>query len=739
MKKILIYGPFFTNYSLANVNRNLAIELAKLAEFEVKVGCRPDEIDYFPTSIELPKRDDLKDLVELELGSYDIVIFNNFPKTVNNALGLKNLPGKIKIPFLAWEDSIYPQNWVKEINENANAVLVVSSFVKEVLEKSGVTLPVFVLPLGVDPLMVPQSVKGGLGSSKKVKFLHISTAKERKGVDILIKAFTNEFSSLDDVSLIIKSSPGPDNTVESIIGKNRVKKSPEIIHINRADLLPQEIASLISSSSCGVYPSRAEGFGLPALESMSFGKPVIVTAYSGFLDFCNEKNSFLLNYKIEKAVSSSVVNVGAEWAEPSIEELKVQMRNVYRDLTENNSKEVKAKSLFAFQTAQHFTWKNTAQKLKEFISDIDGIEKLRPTNIAVLSSLNDETGISVYTKDIFEKMQSCFNSFYFIAQKNLIDKTSEDSENVVRIWEKESLNLDEIINFLTEKNINILHVEYHTGCTFGLPELDTLIDAVLKINVEVYITFHHIKSGSIDFIKSLENLKKCSRIFIHNQNDFIYASSLLDNVIQLTHYAFEFKKRNLEFYKEQLGLDKFYPIITTHGLLNINKNIDKIIDSFKAIKKIYPNALLLVLTAVSPNNIFAGGLYKELKEKISNFGLDNSVIFIKDFLDAKFIELYLQLSDVLVFFYSEFGESASGAVRRGIAAQKPVIVSNIPTFKEFDNELIKVSDPNEIAPAVSNLLNSPESIEKLQKAQKLFMENNSIFKTIVKTLKTYLK
>mgnify|MGYP002071604131 FL=1 len=186
-------------------------------------------------------------------------------------------------------------------------------------------------------------------------------------------------------------------------------------------------------------------------------------------------------------------------------------------------------------------------------------------------------------------------------------------------------------------------------------------------------------------------------------------------------------------------MDKFYPIITTHGLLNINKNIDKIIDSFKAIKKIYPNALLLVLTAVSPNNIFAGGLYKELKEKISNFGLDNSVIFIKDFLDAKFIELYLQLSDVLVFVYSEFGESASGAVRRGIAAQKPVIVSNIPTFKEFDNELIKVSDPNEIAPAVSNLLNSPESIEKLQKAQKLFMENNSIFKTIVKTLKTYLK
>lgn len=738
MKKILIYGPFFTNYSLASVNRNLAIELGKLAEFEVKVGCRPDEIDYFPSPSELAKRDDLNNLIDLELGSYDIVIFNNFPKTVNNPLGVKNLPGKIKIPFIAWEDSIYPKNWVKEINENANAVLAISTFVKEVLEKSGVTIPIVVLPLGVDPLMVPKGVKGVFKSTKKVKFLHISTAKERKGVDILIKAFVNEFSSSDDVSLIIKSSPGPDNTVESIIRENQKKRSPEITHINRADLLPEEIAFLVSSSTCGVYPSRAEGFGLPALESMSFGKPVIVTAYSGFLDFCNEKNSFLLNYKIEKAVSSSIVNLGAEWAEPSVEELQTKMRNIYLDVIEDNSKMVKDKSLLAFKTSQQFTWKNSAQKLVEFLFDIEGIEKLKATNIAILSSLNDETGISVYTKDIFERMQSCFKSFFFIAQKKLIDKTSEDLDNVVRIWEQELLNLDGILKFLTDKEINILHVQYHSGCTFGLSELDTLIDAVLKINVEVYITFHHIKSGSIDFIKSLENLKRCSKIFIHSQNDFLYASSILNNVIKLTHYAFEFKKKNFEFYKKQLELDKFYPIITTHGLLNINKNIDKIIDSFKEIKKMYPNALLLVLTAVSPNNIFAGGLYKELKDKISNLKLDNAVIFIKDFLDAKFIELYLQLSDILVFFYSEFGESASGAVRRGIAAQKPIIVSDIPTFKEFYDELIKITDSKEIAKTVSNLLNSPDSIEKLQKAQKKFMENNSIFKTIVKTLKSYL-
>jgi glycosyltransferase involved in cell wall biosynthesis len=44
----------------------------------------------------------------------------------------------------------------------------------------------------------------------------------------------------------------------------------------------------MQQADCGVFPARAEGWNLEALEMMACGKPVITSNYSGHTEFANQ-------------------------------------------------------------------------------------------------------------------------------------------------------------------------------------------------------------------------------------------------------------------------------------------------------------------------------------------------------------------------------------------------------------------------------------------------------------------
>jgi len=59
------------------------------------------------------------------------------------------------------------------------------------------------------------------------------------------------------------------------------------------DVLPAEIRSLYQNASALVYPSLMEGFGLPPLEAMSCGRPVIVSDITLFRELYGEAPIFV--------------------------------------------------------------------------------------------------------------------------------------------------------------------------------------------------------------------------------------------------------------------------------------------------------------------------------------------------------------------------------------------------------------------------------------------------------------
>lgn len=726
-------------------------------DYQIRISQYEDKIDRKINPTDLAKYPELKNLYDLTPQESDIIIYNDFPKDIYSLHGLKDLPGRIKIGYWAWEESVYPAMWVKEINENLHGIATISSFVRDVLKKNGVKIPIEVIDIGIDrSIIVEPKAKFPINSTKNFKFLNISSAKARKGIDVLIQAFCGEFTINDDVALVIKSFPGPDNKVNELIQKFKTENSPEIVHIFQSELSDQEIVNLMHSCDCAVYPSRAEGFGLPAAEAMLHGIPLIATGYSGFLDFANEGNSYLLDYKIEDALASEFANPGAKWAEPNLQDLKKKMRVQYdifeykkgntANLDNSIQTEIeiqKDKIENAFESAKELTWERAAEQMFLFIEQIEQVYSLKTKKVGVISFMNNKDGIAKYTKDLFENIESSFQEFYYISNTDIIDRAAEDSANVIRTWESGTNNFDSTIDFIKSKNLDLIHIQYHSGINFSFASLGKLIQQIKKLNIKCYLTLHAVRGKNFDMIAEVDDLKLVDKLFIHSKEDYRHAATKLSNVVYFNLPKSTYPKRDKNKLKKQLGLQDSYPIITTHGMLNAAKcDLVSVVEAISKLKEKYENILYLALNAVVPNNINAESEYQKILDLIKKNKLEKNVVFVTDFLSDDVIHLIIQSSDVIVVPYKEVGESASAAIGRFLYSGSPCVVTDIKMFDDLTKEVYKIesTDSELILQAIEKLIakESRMYVTSMVDAAEKFVLSNSYVKKSREMLKWYI-
>ena len=87
------------------------------------------------------------------------------------------------------------------------------------------------------------------------------------------------------------------------------------------------------TNACDVYLSlhRSEGFGLGIAEAMQLSKPVIVTAYSAPLEFCNGETALLVPYKMIPYAEHSFADRMITCAEADTERAAEALKNLYED------------------------------------------------------------------------------------------------------------------------------------------------------------------------------------------------------------------------------------------------------------------------------------------------------------------------------------------------------------------------------------------------------------------------
>ena len=255
---------------------------------------------------------------------------------------------------------------------NQDAICVPSKWAKCVIEnniKSNV--PIIVMPYGVDRFIFNETIK--YKDSKTTTFINIGKWEIRKGHDVLVEMFNSAFEKTDKVKLILSCNnpfySKQENIDWAMLYKNS-KLGDKIEIIENRLPLQEQVSSLMASADCGVFPSRAEGWGLESLEMMAMGKHVILTNYSGHTEYANNETSLLIDIdELEDAYDGKWFFGQGQWAsisENQIDQAVEHMRNVHR-LKQSGSLGVNESGI---EVSKRFSWDDSVYHLIESIRDL---------------------------------------------------------------------------------------------------------------------------------------------------------------------------------------------------------------------------------------------------------------------------------------------------------------------------------------------------------------------------------
>lgn len=248
-------------------------------------------------------------------------------------------------------------------------IIVCSKWAKTIVEKEipGMKARIGVVPLGVDTdIFKPQKQE----NHKKTVFLNVGKWEIRKGHDILVESFNNAFSDNDNVELWMMNH-NPFLSPEQEKEWHNLYLTSELG--NKIKILPRvethaEVSAIMSQADVGVFPSRAEGWNLEALEMMALGKQVILTNYSAHTEFATNKNSKLIDIdETEDAYDGVWFHGQGEWA--SIGKNQVNQLTAHMKECHTSEKLINNEGVL---TANHFSWQNSAKKIIDFMVMMKG-------------------------------------------------------------------------------------------------------------------------------------------------------------------------------------------------------------------------------------------------------------------------------------------------------------------------------------------------------------------------------
>lgn len=259
---------------------------------------------------------------------------------------------EVRIGYTMVENTRMGQEWVRYCNE-MDAIFVPSSYLVEVFKESGVTVPIHVVKQGIDPVRYAYIDRP---DPDTFIFATIGAQDERKNWQQLVQAFCSQFTKGEKVELWIKNT-NPDF--------GNIGFKDERIKIINTFYTPDEMVKLYGLIDCLVFPSHAEGSGMPPREAMATGLPVILTNWSGLAEVCNPKFNYPLTpvaIDYPEADFRSIEQPGFQ-ARLDVRELMYWMGWVYKHQQEAYEKGKKASKWIH----ENFSWKQCATEMLEII------------------------------------------------------------------------------------------------------------------------------------------------------------------------------------------------------------------------------------------------------------------------------------------------------------------------------------------------------------------------------------
>lgn len=251
----------------------------------------------------------------------------------------------IKIAYSMWESNQIPATWVKVLNQYFDAVVVPDSFVLKTYVQSGVTIPIFELPLCLylnDFLNRTRRFRPG----KPFVFGCTATACQNKNQALLIKAFVEEFGDTPDIILRLSSRyaiPPKEGSWEKLIQSYGCSN----VSLKAGILDNTQYLENMDSFDCYVNISKGEGYSIGPREALALGIPSVLSDNSAQMTLTQSGLVRLVPSNIPAPPPTDCDWAGAFgnedigfYSDCSLQDVKNALRDVYEnyDLYLNNAK-----------------------------------------------------------------------------------------------------------------------------------------------------------------------------------------------------------------------------------------------------------------------------------------------------------------------------------------------------------------------------------------------------------------
>lgn len=254
------------------------------------------------------------------------------------------------IPFKFPQYFMFNEDWknryerLLEFVESCDLIFSISeSTKKDLIDQTGVAPErVKVISAGVSPMFKKSSLNMGVLQGKGITnpyVLYAGGGEIQKNIAGIIKAFGLAKKDLDQEFQLVIAGDLNEN-VKGLLELEGVKANVRDQLIFTGYVSEQELIQLFSGSQAFVFPSLYEGFGLPVLEAMACGTPVITSNASSLPEVAGDA-ALLINSKVPKEIASAMIQI---LTNPELREELIQK---------------------GYHQAQKFTWESTARHVLE--------------------------------------------------------------------------------------------------------------------------------------------------------------------------------------------------------------------------------------------------------------------------------------------------------------------------------------------------------------------------------------
>jgi len=222
----------------------------------------------------------LQDKHDLAHWTYPLAVKANAPANIYTLHDLVPL----RLPYTTLDNKKLYYKLLKRIGREADHIVTVSECSKrDIMELIGIeesritnTYQSVHIPqelLDVDEEQVAREVEGATGTGYKEYYLFWGSIEPKKNIERIIEAFLA--SGIKRPLVIVGAQAWKSDDQLRLLKNESLRSDKRIIQLSYAPFAM--LVSLIRGARAALFPSLYEGFGLPALEAMTLGTPVVAS------------------------------------------------------------------------------------------------------------------------------------------------------------------------------------------------------------------------------------------------------------------------------------------------------------------------------------------------------------------------------------------------------------------------------------------------------------------------------